>query len=332
MLKPREANELMAKLLRKPLTAESHKTRLLREAGRDYWAKIGTGRDGSVTTRHLACSVLADALAPGQPSEAPRALTEIESLRPHTGSMREATDAPMNALLGLMRPTQYSEFRWTLAQPADESLIELVCSLVRRMVEKLTGDRSKFPFPTIRVTLGVAGDPMTAEVEWPTEQDGKPGTLTHFYSVNRDVLPGLNLPEQSWRRGYRTQVVIGETEILSLAAIAVETGEYSDRVQIAPGSEPGQPTLDLTASDTVEGTPTPETTKAAELPGSNDLHVERPAKAASPNKAQSNPNTASKQSASCTGHRESQGFQPPSLARTRHYGPYRNDIAAAQAG
>jgi hypothetical protein len=116
MPKPKDAAGMMARLLHEPESQLRHIARLLREADRDLWPAVGSGkRNGGTKSRHLNALLIA-ALAPGDasPIEAPQVVAHYRGLKLVPGSLGAGPgDTKEGAeLVGMLRSAvDFGEFQ-----------------------------------------------------------------------------------------------------------------------------------------------------------------------------------------------------------------------------
>ena len=138
MPRPRDASKMMARLLHEPEPQLRHISRLLREANRDLWPAIGSGkRDGGTKSRHLNALLIA-ATAPGDrsPIEAPEVVEHYRGLKLVPGSLvagpGDTNESP--ELIGMLRSAvDFGEFQDALTDriqrktPGHASFFGMLC-------------------------------------------------------------------------------------------------------------------------------------------------------------------------------------------------------------
>ncbi len=255
MLKARDAEEEMADVLGITHLANRYLVRLLRLIARDFWPAIGSGRrDVGVKIRHLIYNLIAHSCAPGQPSSGPRMVEEFYWLRRYQSVMRQPSSVPeIPHRLWFPRSFREDEVVLDTDKLRAGPLIDLMVFLVRQRMLDLVGDVlwTQENWPTIYISIGSFGQPMSAKVIYPL---GDFQSLIDCYGIEADTLPLIDTPERL--PAYRSQVIIGVDELLAIAAVAAKTGDFNQLGVSYPS-----------LSGNGEGSPPPENETAASGPG-----------------------------------------------------------------
>ena len=254
MLKARDAEEEMADVLGITHLANRYLVRLLRLIARDFWPAIGSGRrDVGVKIRHLIYNLIAHSCAPGQPSSGPRMVEEFYWLRRYQSVKRQPSWVPETPNR-FWFPQSFREDEVELDTDGLRAgpLIDLVVFLVRQRMLELVGDVfwPEEKWPTIYISIGSFGQPMSAKVIYPL---GDFQSFIDHYAVKADTLPRIDTPERL--PAYRSQVIIGYDELLAIVAVAAKTRDFNHLGVPYPSS-----------SGNGEGSPPPENETAASGP------------------------------------------------------------------
>lgn len=292
-----EAIAGMALLRSTTLLSSKHLTRLLREDGRGLWPQIGSGRRAAtVSVGDVINLWMASILSDGQISDSPRVVHEFHLLRVMIMDEFEQSDVNDAESLQLSaRRRLYID-----STHADESPLYLANQLQRLIEQTALEIIAGRPFkgeltdwPEICITLGGGVVPMVANVTWHDKADkGESKFSVDQYRTNINALVGnWPFPERPNKLS-RTQILIGQSELLAVANFVASIGkiEADSNSPTAPGS-------------VEKGNTTPETQKASGTGIHEGLLSERPAPKAqtvAPDKAQH-----------ATGKGRKQSPQPP---------------------
>ena len=323
LLGPSEAIVGMTELLGTTVLSGKHAARILREAHRDYWPEIGSGRRGSTYLRHLFNYWMMDALCASQPKNGPQALELLGKLKLLSTENRVPVGLPPNPNK-LLSPSEFkitTQGYFKLWDTNPLFFVPHMLGIVREAV-RLLRSGNKVPFlgwPEVRITVGSASVPMSAIVRW-TDFENEPHRVEEDLFVSGEYLSHrTNLPSETSNKLYRTQVIIGRDELIAFAQLAskAEDDDLNTSSEVPPGSG-------------AEGNATPETTKPAGTGIHDGLQDEPPAtkQTADPHKSQSAIGKARKQSLPKPVVFRLQAHSPPATERTRHHGAHWTDAAS----